>query len=124
MQVLLDSVILIDHFNNISLATEYLRLVRKESAISVITRLEVLTGFPESEWSEPIGFLNYFPCLPFDTPIADITAQLRQQYKWKTPDAIQAGLAQYHQLKLATRNTKDFSPEKHSFVIIPYHLNA
>lgn len=89
MQILLDSVILIDHFNNISLATEYLRRVRKESAISVITRLEVLTGIPPSEWSEPIKFLNYFPCLPFDLSTADKVAQLRQQHKWKTPDAIQ-----------------------------------
>ena len=122
MQILLDSVILIDH-NNISLATEYLRRVRKKSVISVITRLEVLTGIPPSEWSEPIKLLNYFPCLPFDPSTADQVAQLRQQYKWKTPDAIQAGLAQSHQLKLATRNTKDFPPEKHHFVIVPYRLN-
>ena len=70
--------------------------MRTESAILVITRLEVLIGIPPSEWSEPIRFLSYFPCLSFDPSTADQVAQLRQQYKWKTPNAIQAGLAQSH----------------------------
>lgn len=122
MKILLDSVILIDHFNNISQATEYLRFIKKEAAISVITRLEVLTGASNIEREMYVRFLNTFPCLIIDAKIADFIAKLRQQYKWKTPDAIQAGLAQYHHLMLATRNTKDFSPEKHDFVVIPYVL--
>lgn len=123
MEILLDSVILIDHFNNVLTATEYLKTVRKNAVISVITRIEVLTGINEINRPAVQQFLNYFPCLNINLELADLIAQLRQQHKWKTPDAIQAGLAIYHQLKLATRNTKDFSPEKHSFIIIPYHLN-
>ena len=45
VRFLLDSVILIDHFNNIPAATEYLLQSQRESAISVITRAEVLVGF-------------------------------------------------------------------------------
>jgi predicted nucleic acid-binding protein len=29
-----------------------------------------------------------------------------------------------HQLTLATRNSKDFDPARHSFVAIPYLLNV
>ena len=43
--VLLDSVIMIDHFNGVPPATAYLLEMQKKLAISVITRAEVLTGF-------------------------------------------------------------------------------
>lgn len=46
IKYLLDSVILIDHFNNISQATTFLQENKDVSAISVITRAEVLTGVP------------------------------------------------------------------------------
>ena len=47
--VLADSVILIDHFNGIAAATEYLSGMQGKIAISVITRAEVLTGFEGKE---------------------------------------------------------------------------
>jgi len=43
--VLLDSVILIDHFNGVVKATRYLRRVAKQGHVSAITRAEVLSGF-------------------------------------------------------------------------------
>jgi predicted nucleic acid-binding protein len=42
---LLDSVILIDHFNGVDMATDYLSSIRVDATISVITRAEVLTGY-------------------------------------------------------------------------------
>lgn len=42
---LLDSVILIDHFNNISQATNFIKKNHKLCYIPAITRAEVLTGF-------------------------------------------------------------------------------
>jgi predicted nucleic acid-binding protein len=42
--VLLDSVIIIDHFNGVPAATAYLLKMHARLAISVITRAEVLTG--------------------------------------------------------------------------------
>ena len=39
---------------------------------------------------------------------------------WKLPDAFQAALAQHHHLRFATRNIRDFLPERHAFVVVPY----
>ena len=47
--VLVDSVIMIDHFNGIPAATTYLLEMQGKLAISVITRAEVLTGFEGKE---------------------------------------------------------------------------
>jgi len=46
---LLDSVILIDHFNGVEAATTFLRECRSDAAISAITRAEVMTGFGEAQ---------------------------------------------------------------------------
>lgn len=119
MEFLLDSVILIDHFNDIPEATAYLDEIENKAAISVVTRAEVLTGF-EADSDEEAEFLNEFPLLEITKPVADLTATLRREHGWKLPDAFQAALAQHHDLKLATRNTRDFSPERHSFVVVPY----
>lgn len=43
MIYLLDSVILIDHFNNVEATTAFLRDHRDDAAISAITREDVLT---------------------------------------------------------------------------------
>ena len=121
--VLLDSVILIDHFNNIPQATTYIKQVKGHSVISVITWAEVLTGFDDDfSKKRAVNFMDIFPVLDVTKPIADLAANLRQKYGWKLPDAFQAALANYHNIKLATRNSKDFSPDKHDFVVLPYVL--
>ena len=122
MTLLLDSVILIDHFNRIAEATAYLRQVRDRAAISVITRAEVLTGFETSDRQQATVLLDCYPLLEITKPIADLAAHLRREHGWKLPDAFQAALVQHHNLRLATRNTKDFSPERYDFVIVPYEL--
>ena len=45
LKYLLDSVVLIDQFNGIADATEFLRSSQGHAAISAITRAEVMTGF-------------------------------------------------------------------------------
>ena len=122
MEYLLDSVILIDHFNNIPQASAFLQDSKDISAISVITRAEVLTGFSVEHRKAAAKFLDCFITLNIDKDIADLTADLRYQYRWKLPDAMQAALAQHHQLKLVTRNTKDFPVNKYDFVITPYQI--
>jgi hypothetical protein len=42
--------------------------------------------------------------------------------RWKMPDALQAAVAKHHKLKFATRDTDDFPPKLHRFVIVPYTL--
>ena len=120
--VLLDSVILIDHFNGIAVATAYLGKVGRTAYISAITRAEVLTGMPGEARRAAARFLDCFSFLPLDREVADLAAELRGIHRWKLPDAFQAAVAQRHDLMLATRNTADFDPAKQSFVVVPYTI--
>jgi hypothetical protein len=120
--LLLDSVIVIDHFNGVEAATRYLRDHREEIAISVITRAEVLTGFDGEQEvlaKAVLAALRHFPVTAED---ADLAARLRRQNRWKLPDALQAAIALNRHLKLVTRNSKDFDPTKHAFALIPYMI--
>lgn len=121
---LLDTVILIDHFNDIKKATRFLSsLDPNKTAISVITKAELLVGFEEEgERQKAQTLMDQFKLLPVEKEAADKAAELRREYGWKLPDAFQAAIALNHGLKLITRNTKDFNPQKHTFVMIPYNL--
>jgi predicted nucleic acid-binding protein len=120
---LLDSVILIDHLNDIPEATGFmLSLEPSETAISVITRAEILIGFDDDSIQRIASLLDQYELLIIDKAAADKAAELRRAYGWKLPDAFQAALAINNQIKLSTRNTKDFDPARHSFVEIPYKL--
>lgn len=122
---LIDSVILIDHLNGIDKATRFiLKLDPTLTAISVITRAEILTGFEESEQSDVISLLDQYQLLDIDKTIADLAANLRRDFNWKLSDAFQAAIAKHHKVTLTTRNTKDFDPRKHDFVEIPYTLST
>jgi predicted nucleic acid-binding protein len=120
VEFLLDSVILIDRFNKLPEARRYLAEVRGEATISVVTRAETLVGFDASSRAMAIRFLDLFPLLEITKPVADLAATLRREQGWRLPDAFQAALAQHHGLKLVTRNTRDFPPERHGFVVAPY----
>ncbi len=120
---LIDSVILIDHLNGIDKATRFIiKLDPLETAISVITRAEILTGLAEDELAEVKRLLDQYQLFIIDRPIADLAAKLRREHSWKLPDAFQAAIARHHKLKLITRNSKDFNPQKHDFVEIPYQI--
>ncbi len=122
MEFLLDSVILIDHFNNVPQATAYLGEVRGNAAISAISRGEILTGFDARSGMLAARLLDCFPILGISKPIADQAANLRYEYGWGLANALQAALAQHHHLKLATRMLKPYSPIQHDFIIVPYVL--
>ena len=123
LERLLDSVILIDHLNDIDQATTFiLSLDPERTAISVITRAEILVGIEESEEALVKAFLDQYYLLGIDREIADLAATLRRNYRWKLPDAFQAAISISNNIKLTTRNTKDFDPTKHSFIEIPYSL--
>jgi predicted nucleic acid-binding protein len=120
VKLLLDSVILIDHFNGIHAATNYLATNHPDAAISVVTRAEVLTGFAGRTARTATRFLDSFPTLDIDRETADLAAALRRSHGWRLPDAFQAAVARRHGLQLVTRNTRDFPPPRHRFVHIPY----
>lgn len=122
MSYLLDSVIVIDHFNGIESATTFLAENGSASVISVITRAEVLTGFDTS--TEPLAheLLDTFPTLPITAEVADRAASLRRTENWKLPDALQAAIALQHGLILVTRNTRDFRSSGELEVLVPYRV--
>ena len=122
MKVLLDSVILIDHFNGVTAASAYLVETQGLSAVSVVTLSEVLTGLDRPEEGLARRLLDRFPTLGIDRDAADQAAALRRAHRWRLPDAFQAALAQRHGLKLATRNERDFPPENFEFVVVPYRV--
>lgn len=118
---LLDSVILIDHLKGIDKATRFiLKLQPEQTAISVITRAEILTGLEEDDKKAVVPLLDQYQLLIIDQPVADMAADLLRVHRWKLPDAFQAALALHYKIKLTTRNTKDFDPKKFDFVEIPY----
>nr|MBP7322706.1 PIN domain-containing protein [Deltaproteobacteria bacterium] len=120
---LLDSVILIDHFNGIEKASKFLTgLDPLKTVVSVITYAEILVGFDEAESTPAKALLDQYAVLGIDAAVAERAAALRRQFGWKLPDAFQAALALTHQLMLCTRNTKDFDPAKHNFIEVPYTL--
>lgn len=119
---LLDSVIIIDHLNNISQATDFINSNYEVSLLSVITRAEVLVGASNKNHLAIKRLLDSFETILLISEIADIAATLRCENKWRLPDAFQAAVCKYHDLTLVTRNSKNFSSQKHSFVHIPYQL--
>lgn len=123
LERLLDSVILIDHLNNIPQATEFLlSLEMEKTAVSVISYAEILTGLDEEGEKKARPLLNSFQMLNIDAVVAEKAAALRRRHGWKLPDAFQAAIAIIHGIALCTRNTNDFNPSKHPFVEIPYVL--
>jgi predicted nucleic acid-binding protein len=120
--VLLDSVVLIDHLNGVTLATSYLRSLGGEAHVSPITRAEVLTGLAGAARESCARFLDCFSFIVIDKAVADLAADLRHEHGWKLPDAFQAATALHHGLRLATRDTKAFDPKLCPFVIVPYVL--
>lgn len=117
---LLDSVIVIDHFNGIAGATHFMAEHGQACAVSVITRAEVLTGFTLRTEPPARQLLDHFDTLSIDADVADLAAALRRSKRWKMPDALQAALSIRHGLVLVTRNTRDFRSGGKLKVLVPY----
>jgi hypothetical protein len=58
MDVVLDSCFLIDHFNGIPAATDYLKQAETSARVSAITRAEVLTGLVGTARQSAVRFLD------------------------------------------------------------------
>ena len=118
---LLDSVILIDHLNGIEKASAFIGAINPEAtAVSVITRAEILAGLDRVESEMVKALLDQYHTYIIDAVVADKAAELRRQFRWKLPDAFQAAISIQNNIKLVTRNIKDFNPQKQTFVEIPY----
>ena len=118
--VLFDTNILIDYLSGIPKARqEITRYV--DSAISVITWMEVMAGAkPENEQATAL-FLGTFRLLTLTPAIAQQAVDVRRTLRIKLPDAIILATAQIEKRILITRNTKDFKPDNIS-IRLPYQL--
>jgi predicted nucleic acid-binding protein len=106
---LIDTNIIIYHLNGDPVATEWLLSRQDKLAISIITKIEVLSyPFEKEEEKLVLKFLHQFELINISDNIIDATIHLRRQRKIKTPDAIIAATALVHDLCVCTRNIKDF----------------
>ena len=119
--MLLDSVIVIDYLNAVPAAEAFIDAT-PQAVISVITVAEVLAGIDDAGFDDVSQFLRTFPIFLVDTDIAERASRLRRTERWRLPDALQAAIAQHHGWQLATRNTRDFRPADHPFVVVPYTI--
>ncbi len=119
---MLDSVVLIDHFNGVEMASRFLAEQAPDSVLSPITRAEVLSGFPAPHPAPVVDLLNRFHLAPIGAAEADRAARLRREHRWRLPDALQAAVALTNGLQLVTRDTRDFPPDRFAFVKVPYEL--
>ncbi len=120
MGLLLDSNILIDVLQGRDVALEWIQ-AQPRCSISVITWIEVLVGCGPGESEAVEVWLRGFHCLPLDGAVARQAVDCRRALGLKVPDAILLATARCHQLRLATRNTRDL-PEELADVVVPYTL--
>jgi predicted nucleic acid-binding protein len=119
--VLLDTCILIDYLNGVPPAGDVLVEYAGNSAISVITWMEVMAGaFKLDRERQQVTrrFLAGFNQLPVDESVAEQAASIRAQRGIKLPDAIIDATARVGNRLLLTRNVKDF--KNIPGVIFPY----
>ncbi|MBI4702092.1 MAG: PIN domain-containing protein [Deltaproteobacteria bacterium] len=123
MSYLVDSCIIIDHLRDCPHATAFLRGATAP-AISEITWIEVMVGAPDIESEAPLrALLSGFRILPVDHDVAEEAVRLRRSRRLRLPDALILATARVHRRTLATRNTRDFSPDDPG-VAVPYRLAA
>lgn len=130
--VILDSNILVDHFNGIAQARDELKYHR-DAVISAVTWMELMTAFEakllagvlsEADYAAAKTVLSLFPVVHINDAIMEETARVRGQSlfikkKLALPDAIIQASAIVTTRILVTRNIKDFDMYA-SNVRVPY----
>lgn len=99
------------------------RVIEKsEPSISVISEIELLCWKSTNEKDQKTlkNFLSEVWIFELEKEIKLRTAEIRKQYRMKLPDAIIAATALVYDLKLITRNTKDFSEIRDLVLINPF----
>ncbi|HDR51211.1 MAG TPA: type II toxin-antitoxin system VapC family toxin [Mariniphaga anaerophila] len=100
------------------------QVVDEEINVSVITKIEVLSYNPDKEDNYQILVEFFESAAVFDLTedIVERTIYLRQKQKIKLPDAVIAATALVNDMKLISRNTKDFKNIKRLEIVDPYKI--
>ncbi|MDD2230019.1 MAG: type II toxin-antitoxin system VapC family toxin [Candidatus Cloacimonetes bacterium] len=121
MKAVFDTNILIDYLNGFAQAEKELSLY-EEKLISVITRIEVMTGARNKEEEQILHkFLSSFTVIGLDNSIANRTIELRRKFHLKIPDAVIYATAREQGCIVVSRNTRDFKTDWPD-VRVPYKL--
>ena len=101
------------------------RILNQATAISIITKIEVL-GFQfenNNEHDLLVAICNELKIVSLFELIAEQTINLRRRYKIKLPDAVIYSTALVEKLPLLTNNIKDFIMRDENVVLInPFDL--
>ena len=119
---LFDSCILIDYLQGVPEAREELRRY-EESAISIVTWMEVMVGADASVEAATRAFLAAFEIIGIDAEIAERAVILQRGSRIRLPDAFIKATADVAGALLVTRNSRDFPPDMPG-VRIPYGLKG
>jgi predicted nucleic acid-binding protein len=110
MKYLIDSNIIIYHFNDENIATSFLLNNKNQCAILQITYIEVLSfSFTPEQEADVKEFLESFKIIDINREIAIQATRNRKLKKIKVPDNIIVSSAQVNDLILVTRNIADFN---------------
>lgn len=105
--VLVDTDVFVAHLRSV----ERLRRESDRLHYSVLTRCELFAGRGTNEGRVRL-LLDAFEELPVDRAIAERAGRVRRQFGLTIPDALIAATALEHDLRLDTRNRKDFQSVK------------
>ena len=120
VKALFDTNILIDYLNGVDNARDEIRRFQPP-LISPVSWMEVMVGTDEREEKAVRRFLARFSTIPIDSQVAELSVQIRKQYRMRLPDAIIWASAKSANALLISRNTKDF-PESEPDIRVPYQL--
>ncbi len=118
VRALLDTNILIDYLRGLPEARHELGLY-EDTAISIVTWIEVLVGAPPELEAATRAFLDGFTVIALDQAVAERAVAVRRGHRVKLSDAIIWASAQVGGRLLVTRDTKRF-PVGDPGVRVPY----
>jgi predicted nucleic acid-binding protein len=116
-----DTCILVDYLRGIEAARAVIDACEERPAISIVTRIELLVGAPESAERATHALLTRFILLPLDDTTANRTILIRRDRRLKLPDAIILATAEISGRLLITRDEKGFGKSSAS-IHIPYRI--
>ena len=122
---LIDTNILVDHFRNVPVATDFILSERKKSKIwiSTITLAEIFSGKMMADArvrARVIRFLGLFRVAAVDGRIAVVAGTIVRMHKAALPDALIAATALVRECRLYTRNLKRFESIENLAVMAPF----